>query len=62
VGLTPALFEAMAEVWEALARTPLAAESPESITADPDLVAVLGGLSEGFDGKAKGNDDKGVNR
>jgi 3-hydroxyisobutyrate dehydrogenase-like beta-hydroxyacid dehydrogenase len=62
VGLTPALFEAMAEVWEALARTPLAAESPESITADPDLVAVLGGLSEGSDGKAKRNDDKGVNR
>ena len=46
VGLTPALFEAMAEVWEALARSPIAAEAPEAITAEPDLVAVLAGLSQ----------------
>ena len=49
VGLTPALFEAMAEVWEALARTPIAAEAPEAIAADPDLVAVLAGLSQHSD-------------
>ena len=30
-GLTPALFEAMAEVYAALAETPLAAEAPETI-------------------------------
>ena len=49
VGLTPALFEAMAEVWEALARSPVAAEAPEAITAEPDLVAVLAGLSQQLD-------------
>ena len=30
-GLTPALFEAIAEVYEAVARTPIAAEAPEAI-------------------------------
>ena len=49
VGLTPALFEAMAEVWEALARSPIAAEAPEAITAEPDLLAVLAGLSQQLD-------------
>jgi 3-hydroxyisobutyrate dehydrogenase-like beta-hydroxyacid dehydrogenase len=49
VGLTPALFEAMAEVWEAIARSPVAAEVPEAITAEPDLVAVLAGLSQQLD-------------
>ena len=44
-GLTPALFEAMAEVYAALAETPLAAEAPEAIDADPDLEHVLEGLS-----------------
>jgi 3-hydroxyisobutyrate dehydrogenase-like beta-hydroxyacid dehydrogenase len=34
-GLTPALFEAIAEVYEALARAPLASLSPEEL--DPDL-------------------------
>ncbi len=34
-GLTPALFEAMAEVYSRLAETELAAESPESIPAEP---------------------------
>ena len=34
-GLTPALFEAMAEVYAALARTALAAEAPENIDSAP---------------------------
>ena len=34
-GLTPALFEAMAEVYEALARSALAAEAPEAIPPNP---------------------------
>jgi hypothetical protein len=48
-GLTAALFEAMAEVWEAIARSPVAAEAPEAIAAEPDLVAVLAGLSQQLD-------------
>ena len=41
VGLTPALFDAMAEVYERLAGTPLAAESPESIPQSLQLADVL---------------------
>ena len=41
VGLTPALFDAMAEVYERLAGTPLAAESPESIPHSLQLADVL---------------------
>src|SRR5688572_4053749 len=41
VGLTPALFDAMAEVYERLAETPLAAESPESIPDTLELENVL---------------------
>jgi 3-hydroxyisobutyrate dehydrogenase-like beta-hydroxyacid dehydrogenase len=41
VGLTPALFDAMAEVYERLAETPLAAESPESIPDALELEDVL---------------------
>ena len=40
-GLTPSLFEAMAEVYEAFARTPLAAEAPEAIEGLPPLEKVL---------------------
>jgi hypothetical protein len=40
-GLTPALFEAMAEVYEAFARTPLAAEPPEAVEGQPVLEEVL---------------------
>ena len=40
-GLTPALFEAMAEVYSRLAETELAAETPESIPAEPPLEDVL---------------------
>jgi 3-hydroxyisobutyrate dehydrogenase-like beta-hydroxyacid dehydrogenase len=44
-GLTPALFEAMAEVYSALSRRPLAQESPESIGADVELADVLRSLA-----------------
>ena len=57
VGLTPALFEAMAEVYESIAQSSIGAEAPEEITAEPYLIDVLNGLSGGRDGKAKGNDD-----
>jgi 3-hydroxyisobutyrate dehydrogenase-like beta-hydroxyacid dehydrogenase len=60
VGLTPALFEAMAEVYESIAQSSIGAEAPEEITAEPNLMDVLNGLSGGRDGKAKGNDDEGV--
>jgi 3-hydroxyisobutyrate dehydrogenase-like beta-hydroxyacid dehydrogenase len=43
-GLTPALFEAMAEVYEALAGTPLARRSPEEVTSDAVLEELLDGL------------------
>ena len=45
VGLTPALFEAMAEVYEAVARSSIAAEAPEAIPAEPDLEDVLDGIA-----------------
>lgn len=41
VGLTPTLFEAMAEVYEAVARSAIAAEAPEAIPSEPDLEDVL---------------------
>jgi 3-hydroxyisobutyrate dehydrogenase-like beta-hydroxyacid dehydrogenase len=44
-GLTPALFEAMAEVYSALSRRPLAQESPESIGVDVELADVLRNLA-----------------
>ena len=34
-GLTPSLFEAIAEIYEALAETPLARSSPEDVPASP---------------------------
>jgi 3-hydroxyisobutyrate dehydrogenase-like beta-hydroxyacid dehydrogenase len=40
-GSTPALFEAMAEVYAALAGRPLAQRDPESIPAEPELEDVL---------------------
>ena len=43
-GLTPALFEAMAEIYAAMARTPLANESPEELPPDLTLERVLDGL------------------
>ena len=45
VGLTPALFEAMAEVYEAVARSTIAAKAPEAIPSEPDLEDVLEGLT-----------------
>jgi hypothetical protein len=44
-GLTPSLFEAMAEVYSALSRRPLAQESPESIGVDVELADVLRNLA-----------------
>ena len=41
VGLTPALFDAMAEVYARLAETELAGESPESIQPDLRLENIL---------------------
>jgi 3-hydroxyisobutyrate dehydrogenase-like beta-hydroxyacid dehydrogenase len=40
-GLTPALFEALAEVYAALAERPGARSSPEDVDAQPDLDHVL---------------------
>ena len=40
-GLTPALFEAIGEVYEATARTPLALTSPEEIRADLEITRLL---------------------
>ena len=40
-GLTPALFEAMAEVYSRLAETELATATPESIPAEPPLEDIL---------------------
>jgi len=44
-GLTPALFEAMAEIYAALATRPLARSHPEEVPADLDLEHVLGSLA-----------------
>lgn len=44
-GLTPGLFEAMAEVYAALAERPLAQHDPEGIAAEPELEDVLRGLA-----------------
>jgi hypothetical protein len=44
-GLTPALFEAMAEVYAALARRPLAQEAPEDVDSGVELERVLRELS-----------------
>lgn len=40
-GLEPALFEAMAEVYESLARTPAAERPPEEIADDESLSQIL---------------------
>lgn len=41
VGLTPALFEAMAEIYAGFAETALGAAAPEAIAAEPELERVL---------------------
>jgi hypothetical protein len=40
-GLTPALFEGIADVYERLAKTPLAQDSPEDVADDVRLDDVL---------------------
>ena len=44
VGLTPALFEAMAEAYADISKTPLAGQAPEDIAEQPSLEEVLGNL------------------
>ena len=44
VGLTPSLFEAMAEVYGAISETRLAQGNPEDVRADVSLADVLDGL------------------
>jgi 3-hydroxyisobutyrate dehydrogenase-like beta-hydroxyacid dehydrogenase len=46
VGLTPGLFEAMADVYAAMARTALASENPEELPPDPALESVLENLAK----------------
>ena len=46
-GLTPALFEAMAEVYAEIAQTALAGRNPEGLPADLGLGDVLDGLGPG---------------
>jgi hypothetical protein len=41
IGLTPTLFEAMAEVYASLAETELATRAPESIPREPALEDIL---------------------
>ncbi len=43
-GLTPALFDAIAEVYEQMSTTPLAGASPEDVPADAPLEQVLDSL------------------
>jgi len=43
-GLTPALFEAIAEIYESMARTPLACASPEDVPTDASLERLLDDL------------------
>ena len=45
-GLTPALFESMAEVYARLAETELGSAAPESIPPEPELEDVLEGLTD----------------
>jgi 3-hydroxyisobutyrate dehydrogenase-like beta-hydroxyacid dehydrogenase len=43
-GLTPSLFEAMAEIYATTARTPLATTAPEDISSELKLVEILDAL------------------
>jgi 3-hydroxyisobutyrate dehydrogenase-like beta-hydroxyacid dehydrogenase len=62
VGLTPELFEAVATVYESVALTAVAAQAPEAIPVEPELVDVLDGLSRHGYGEAGSNDDEEVIR
>jgi 3-hydroxyisobutyrate dehydrogenase-like beta-hydroxyacid dehydrogenase len=44
-GLTPSLFEAIAEIYEEIAETPVARRSPEGVPPEPALTDVLDGLT-----------------
>jgi 3-hydroxyisobutyrate dehydrogenase-like beta-hydroxyacid dehydrogenase len=43
-GLTPALFDAIAEIYETIALTPLASASPEDVPESPELSTLLDAL------------------
>jgi 3-hydroxyisobutyrate dehydrogenase-like beta-hydroxyacid dehydrogenase len=43
-GLTPALFQAMADVYDAIARTPLASIAPENVTGELQLADIVAAL------------------
>jgi 3-hydroxyisobutyrate dehydrogenase-like beta-hydroxyacid dehydrogenase len=45
-GLTPALFEAVAEVYTTLANTPLASTPPEDVGSELELTAILDRLRQ----------------
>jgi hypothetical protein len=45
-GLTPSLFEAMAEIYASLATTPLAATAPEDVGSELELAAILDELRQ----------------
>jgi 3-hydroxyisobutyrate dehydrogenase-like beta-hydroxyacid dehydrogenase len=45
-GLTPALFEAMADVYTAMERTPAARTNPEDVPSDLGLESLLGDLAD----------------
>jgi 3-hydroxyisobutyrate dehydrogenase-like beta-hydroxyacid dehydrogenase len=50
VGLTPDLFEAMAEIYQSMTVGPVASQPPEAVAAEPELADVLGGLFDRPDG------------
>jgi hypothetical protein len=43
-GLTPSLFDAMADVYTAMARTPLASIAPEDIAGELDIADIVAAL------------------
>jgi 3-hydroxyisobutyrate dehydrogenase-like beta-hydroxyacid dehydrogenase len=50
VGLTPDLFEAMAEIYQSMTVGQVASQPPEAVAAEPELADVLGGLFDRPDG------------
>ena len=62
VGLPAALFEAMAEVYGAVARTPAAGDAPEDVEAEPDLPELLARLRPPASGDPASTDDEEVLR
>lgn len=59
VGLTPALFDALAEVYGAIAATPAGAGAPEEV-GEAELTDVLARFGASAPGEARGNDSEEV--